>query len=98
MPRFKPSIRDEMASLAQWSELALCRRGHTPGDWDTIKVNKNTFVDDKVRAAKESCLSCPVMMDCLIHGIVFEKEDQIWGGLTDEERARWAAQNGMVAA
>ena len=97
MPRVKPSIHDEMTSLAGWSDQAACRT-RRPADWDTVKVNNATSVTEDVERAKDVCVSCPVMMDCLVHGIVFEKTDQVWGGLTDEERDAWATREGLVPA
>lgn len=98
MPRTKPSIRDEMTSLAGWSGQARCRTGRDPKQWDTIRANDHTIVTADVDRAKETCLSCPVMMDCLIHSIVYEKRDQVWGGMTDEERDAWAEREGLVPA
>lgn len=97
MPREKPSIRDEMTSLAGWSDRARCR-DLRPDDWDTFRSNDATVITDAVDRARVACLSCPVMMECLIHGIVFEKKDQVWGGMTDEERDAWAAREGLVPA
>jgi WhiB family redox-sensing transcriptional regulator len=87
-----------MISLAEWSGQAECRRGHAPVLWDTIRVNDHTSMTDEVAEAKDTCIGCPVMLECLIHGIVFEKRDQVWGGLTDEERDAWAAREGLVPA
>jgi WhiB family redox-sensing transcriptional regulator len=94
----KPSIRDEMSSLSEWSGRAACRSGHPPVLWDTIRVNDSTSMTPAVAEAKETCIGCPVMLECLIHGIVFEKTDQVWGGLTDEERVAWAEREGLVPA
>lgn len=94
----KPSIRDEMTELAAWSGRAHCRNDPVPREFDTIRVNEVTLVTDAVDRARNICLSCPVMLKCLNHGIAFEKRDQIWGGLTDEERDAWAAREGLVPA
>lgn len=97
MPRKVPSVRDEMTALAEWVDRAACKE-RDPKDWDTIKANNATTVTEAVDRAREACLSCPVMMECLIHSIVFDKQDQVWGGMTDEERQAWAEREGLVEA
>lgn len=86
-----------MTALSEWVDQATCKN-RDPRYWDTFKVNNATKITPAVDRAKETCLSCPVMMECLIHGVVFEKTDQVWGGMTDEERAEWAAREGLVPA
>lgn len=98
MPRRVPSVKDEMTALAEWVDQSACREGHKPRDWDTVRANQVTVVTEAVDRARDTCLSCPVMMECLIHGIVFEKRDQVWGGMTDEERDAWAEREGLVGA
>lgn len=90
MPRLRPSVKDEMTALAGWVDQAACK-DREPTDWDTIRVNNATQVTVAVERAKDTCLSCPVMMNCLIHSIVYDKRDQVWGGMTDEERMEWAS-------
>lgn len=87
-----------MTALAEWVNEAACKEGEDPRRWDTTRVNQATLVDADVERARATCLACPVMMDCLLHGVVFEKRDQIWGGLTDEERDVWALREGLVEA
>lgn len=87
-----------MTALAGWVDRAACREGYAPKDWDTVKANNATTITEAVDRAKETCLSCPVMMECLIHSVVFEKRDQVWGGMTDEERDAWGIREGLVEA
>lgn len=87
-----------MTALAGWVDQAACREGQEPRDWDTIKANNATTITDEVDRARDTCLGCPVMMECLIHSIVFDKRDQVWGGMTDEERDAWAEREGLVPA
>lgn len=97
MPRLRPSIKDEMLSLAEWSGRSLCKN-REPGDWDTVRHNQATVITEAVDRARATCLECPVMMECLLHGVVFEKKDQVWGGMTDEEREEWALREGLAEA
>lgn len=86
-----------MAALGEWVDDSRCR-DYDPRLWDTSKVRNVTHVTRKTIRAKDICLDCPVMMDCLIHGVVYAKQDQVWGGLTDEERDEWASREGLAAA
>ena len=97
MPRLRPSVKSEMTALAGWVDQAACK-DRDPKDWDTTRVNQVTLINEAVDRARDTCLSCPVMMDCLLHGVVFDKKDQVWGGMTDEERAEWADREGLVPA
>jgi enoyl-[acyl-carrier-protein] reductase (NADH) len=87
-----------MTALAGWVDRAACKEGQDPRRWDTIKANNATTITDDVDRARATCLDCPVMMECLIHSIVFDKKDQVWGGMTDEERDAWAEREGLVPA
>lgn len=97
LPRLKPPPAVEMIMLSRWSGQSACSSSPDPSLWDTVRANDTTMITDEVEAARDTCLSCPVMMKCLIHGIAFGKRDQIWGGLTDEERDDWSARHGLLA-
>lgn len=97
MPKPKPrEFISEMAEQQEWSGRARCPN-FNPALWDTKLVNKQTAITNEVERAREICLGCPVMMNCLTHAVVYGITTNIWGGCTPEERIAWARQEDMVA-
>ncbi|MFD6063810.1 WhiB family transcriptional regulator [Rhodococcus wratislaviensis] len=43
---------------------------------------------DRVRAAKEVCLRCPVRARCLNYALEAHETHGIWGGYTEDERRK----------
>lgn len=43
----------------------------------------------KTRKAKESCLRCPVRIDCFEYAYEAKLEDGVWGGSSSIERKEW---------
>ena len=97
LPRLKPPPAVEMIMLSRWSGQSACSSSPDPSLWDTVRANDTTMITDSVKRAREICLGCPVMLRCLSHAVAFDKRDQIWGGLTDEERDDWSARHDLVA-
>lgn len=92
MPRPKPDdFIAEMADQRRWAAGARCRN-LDPKLFDTTMVNQATRITDEVERAKEHCLGCPVMMQCLSHAVEFGIRTGVWGGMVPEERDDWAAR------
>lgn len=97
MPRIKPlDYLTEVKSLRDWSARAACP-SHDPKLFDTTVASNRTVITEDTERAREICVGCPVMLDCLTHAAVFNIRTGIWGGLTVEERDEWAAQEALVA-
>lgn len=93
MPREKPNgFIGQMADQARWANGCSCV-DENPKLFDTVRTNKLTVIDDDVRAARDICADCPVMLDCLAHAIRFDMRDGVWGGMVYEERVAWALQH-----
>lgn len=92
MPRPKPDdFISQMDAQARWDGSSRCRN-FNPGLWDTTMANRATKITPEVVRAKEICLGCPVMMDCLTHAIEYGIRTDVWGGMVVEERDAWAAR------
>jgi WhiB family redox-sensing transcriptional regulator len=44
--------------------------------------------DDSIQAARRVCARCPIRLECLTLALATPTATGIWGGLTDDERAR----------
>ena len=71
---FRPSGEHE------WSQHAACAELGAPGmfphDTDT----------EGIKWAKQTCLTCPVMVECLTEALDRGERFGVWGGLTTDER------------
>lgn len=47
---------------------------------------------NEVDAARQFCVDCPVIKDCLVSALQNDERFGIWGGFTAEERKRMAEQ------
>lgn len=89
--RVKVSIRHKVSSLRPtregWQDEAKCR-----GEDLNLFVYPSDYPTDKQRSKLESiCNGCPVVLDCRIEGLR-TMSDGWWGGMTPDERYRWAAE------
>lgn len=70
-----------------WEESASCKE--TPNHDIFFPLREN---DTDIPRAKAVCASCPVRQECLEQGLVarvgYDYVQGIWGGTTEQERAR----------
>jgi len=52
----------------------------------------------RIRAAKAVCAKCPVIDACLKHALSVREPYGVWGGMSEEERARLIAQEPAAVA
>jgi WhiB family transcriptional regulator, redox-sensing transcriptional regulator len=70
-----------------WQRDAACRGMdstlffHPPNERDTAR-------SDRADRAKAICRSCPVITECLDHALRVRESYGVWGGHTEDERAR----------
>lgn len=74
-----------------WQELAACAGMGTelfyPPEITERKRRGITGERERVELAKRTCLSCPVIQECLSYALEIHDEHGILGGLTPRERA-----------
>lgn len=81
-PRFWYSLRTAAPALPG----AACK-----GRWDLFDIPEGLLggqLQARQEAAKQMCDSCPVRIPCLRYALDNSDTTGIWGGTTDEERAR----------
>lgn len=77
----------ELVARPDWFDLAACR-SEGPELWFGPDGYESSFHRDKREAlALATCTRCPVRSECFTHGRR-EREQGIWGGETEIERAR----------
>ena len=84
------------ATMTGWAELAACK------DEDPELFFPISAVGPGARQtaqAKAVCARCPVIDACLKHALSVREPYGVWGGMSEEERARLiAAEPAAVAA
>ena len=80
--------------MAQTALAAACR--------DLVTADDDPFFADfkeGIQAAIAVCATCPVVEACLKHALSVREPYGVWGGMSEEERARLiAAEPAAVAA
>ena len=74
----------------EWKLRAACR-GMDPDLWFPSEIGRRHYartVAALTERAKAVCKDCPVRWRCLDYARVTDQSWGIWGGLTEEERAR----------
>nr|WP_306418029.1 WhiB family transcriptional regulator [Mycolicibacterium fortuitum] len=66
-----------------WQAKGACRKCKTPDDWFPDKEAPPWKTID----ARALCVGCPVRDQCLQYAMDNPREQGIWGGLTEKERA-----------
>ncbi len=65
-----------------WRDGAACR------GFDISVFFPDESDSDAIAHAKDICLSCPVIDDCLSYAVEHNQTEGIWGGTTRQERRR----------
>jgi len=69
----------------EWQEKGNCRGAdgemffHPDGERGPARARR-------IRRAKASCMSCPVLEQCRTHALQTEEPFGIWGGMSEKER------------
>lgn len=87
----KVAIRDRAQKIRPrqefWEDEAKCKGGDP-----NLFVYPSDFPTEKQRKQLEAiCSSCKVILDCRLEGLR-TMSDGWWGGMTPEERYRWARE------
>ncbi|MGH3343064.1 MAG: WhiB family transcriptional regulator [Carbonactinosporaceae bacterium] len=81
------------AEVWDWQLHAACRHAgdelffHPEGERGAARRARDL-------AAKAFCASCPVLVECARHALAVREPYGVWGGMTEEERARTYARRG----
>lgn len=75
-----PPLQQEYA----WQHQGACRQGDPELFFHESERGRTR--QQKVASAKAICADCPVIQECLEHGVSAQEPYGIWGGLTVEER------------
>lgn len=69
-----------MFHRSEWTAYAVCARDGAPSMFPDASAKGD------VQAAKEECMRCPVLLECLSSALDRGEQHGVWGGLTTEER------------
>ena len=72
--------------MGEWELQAACR-GEDPEMWFPSPSES-----EKLAAAKNVCLACPVRVECLEAALRVNEEHGVWGGMSRSERRELAAR------
>lgn len=79
-----------VSEVWDWQLRGACRGAdtllffHPDGERGAARVRRQT-------AAKAVCAACPVLSNCRRHALMVHEPYGVWGGLSEEERARMVA-------
>lgn len=78
-----------------WQLKAACR-GEDPNTFFHPMNERTTARARRIEAAKVVCNSCPVKNECADHAFRVQEPYGVWGGLSEEERAKILRGGGQV--
>lgn len=90
-----PLVRHAPADLDRWRVGAACR--HVDPDL-FFPVGVTGPAIDHIAAAKAVCAGCAVRKPCLDYALESRQDAGVWGGLSEEERARLRRQRRLTSA
>lgn len=67
----------------EWMSKALCI------DMETDIFYNSDRDSNKVVKARETCMKCPVILQCRVHAVESGEKFGIWGGMDGDERKAW---------
>ncbi|GAA4396520.1 WhiB family transcriptional regulator [Fodinibacter luteus] len=86
-----------VADLWEWQFDGSCRRVG-PEVFFHPEGERGSKRRTRARAAKEICLSCPVLQQCRSHALAVREPYGVWGGLTEDERESYYARGRHIAS
>lgn len=78
----------------EWQGQAACRGMDSSIFFHPTK-ERNSDRERRVAAAKAVCQQCPAINDCLSHALKVQEPYGIWGGLSENERAKMLGLRNM---
>lgn len=86
-----------LAALWNWQLDGSCRNA-SPEVFFHPEGERGSARRDRDSAAKQVCLSCPVLQQCRQHALTVREPYGVWGGMTEAEREKLYAVSPPVAA
>lgn len=74
-----------IADVWEWQFDGACRTAD-PNAFFHPEGERGPSREDRDRAAKAICATCPVRTQCARHALEVREPYGVWGGLTEEER------------
>lgn len=91
-----PSLPKPLIDNYEWQERGKCHGIDNP---EIFFLPYGARMAEKRRlekAAKDFCVGCPVISECLSYALQTNEQFGVWGGLTPEERNRLARRTRIV--
>jgi WhiB family transcriptional regulator, redox-sensing transcriptional regulator len=79
------SVLLEEGVATGWREKAACQAATAEL---FFPIGRTGDAVEQIDAAKSVCQSCPVRVDCLRFALETNQEAGVWGGTSEDERAR----------
>ncbi|MFC9362258.1 WhiB family transcriptional regulator [Rhodococcus sp. NPDC057014] len=79
-----------------WQDRASCR-GTDPDVFFSSDGERRRVRAQREHTAKQICQECPVLTDCRTHALTAAETHGIWGGLSENERARHTRRTRLAA-
>jgi len=86
-----------VADLWDWQFDGACRRVG-PEVFFHPEGERGSKRRTRASAAKEICLTCPVLQQCRTHALSVREPYGVWGGLTEDERETVYARARHIAS
>jgi WhiB family redox-sensing transcriptional regulator len=86
-----------VADLWDWQLDGACRRVG-PEVFFHPEGERGSKRRTRASAAKEICLTCPVLKQCRSHALAVREPYGVWGGLTEDERETVYARDRHIAS
>ena len=81
-----------VADIWEWQYDGACR-GTDPMTFFHPEGERGPSREQRDRAAKAICATCPVQRQCAEHALAVREPYGVWGGLTEEEREKIIARS-----
>lgn len=81
-----------VADIWEWQYEGACR-GADPMTFFHPEGERGPSREQRDRAAKAICVTCPVQRQCAEHALTVREPYGVWGGLTEEEREKIIARS-----
>lgn len=82
------SLPGPFAELWKWQVRGSCR-GMDPSEFFHPEGERGNQRRSRAEMAKAVCRGCQVLEECREHALAVREPYGVWGGLSEEERARY---------
>lgn len=86
------AVKYQNADTLEWQLQSACRKAD-PQLFYMDENMRGKDKEDRIKAAKAVCATCPVRAACLNYALDNREVYGVWGGTSEEERARMRGQS-----